>query len=426
MDIRPFRGWRFSARDVSNYLAPPYDVLTAGDKAELLARCNDNIVGVDLPHVPPSEAGPDSAYAMAAGGIETWQADGTITQDDKPAVYVYEQTYTWAGRKYTRRAMLCGVRATELGKDVIPHEHTFAGPKADRLKLTQHTRMQLSPIFAFYNDSGHAVADILAAGVSGQPQAYGQLADVEQKLWVIDETDVIDQFAFALRDVPAFIADGHHRYTTAMNYRDALVEAGQAHRDHPANFVLFALVARADPGLLVLPTHRIVRGLAAHFDVSALVEQAEDFDWKRCSVEDAHLSDADAFLKRYGPGAMAIMGARPAEIWIAKLSRPEAMVAAAPDQLDVWRRLDVAVLHKLIIDKALAPWRTDDLSIEYTPDGRKLLAACHAGSAELGICLQSTPVDAVERIALAGATMPHKSTYFYPKLATGMVLKPVG
>ena len=429
MEIRPFRGWRFHVEDngdVSDYLAPPYDVLTADDKAALLARCDDNIVGVDLPHVPPSEAGPDSAYEMAAGGIECWKADGTIRQDEAPAIYVYEQTYTWAGRSYTRRAVLCGVRATELGKDVIPHEHTFAGPKADRLKLTEYTKMQLSPIFGFYNDGDRVVADVLTAAVSGRPRACGQLRDVEQKLWVIDDRDVIDHLAFALRDVPVFIADGHHRYGTAVSYRDALMAAGEADENHPANFVLFALVAREDPGLLVLPTHRILRGLAPGFDVSHLVEQAADFDWQRCSVEDAHLSDADAFLRRYGPGAMAVMGAQPAEIWIARLNRPEAMVEAAPDETDIWRRLDVAVLHNLIIDKALAPWRTDEMSIEYTPDGRKLLAACQAGSAELGICLQSTPVDAVQRVALAGATMPHKSTYFYPKLATGMVLKPVG
>ena len=425
MEIRPFRGWRFAAEDISDYIAPPYDVLTADDKRELLARCDGNIVGVDLPHVPPSEAGPDSAYEMAAGGIRHWQANGTLRQDDRPAIYAYEQTYAWAGREYTRRAMLCGIRATELGRDVIPHEHTFAGPKADRLKLTEHTKMQMSPIFGFYNDSDRAVDDILAGAVAGKPRAYGRLKDVKEKLWVVDDRDTIGEIALALRDKPAFIADGHHRYTTALNYRDALVKAGLADANHPANFVLFALVASEDPGLLVLPTHRILRGLPRNFDVSALVEHAVDFDWKRCSVEDADLSDADAFLKRYGPGAMGVMGAKPAEIWIARLNRPEAMAEAAPDELDIWRRLDVAILHKLIIDKALMPWRTDKLSVEYTPDGRKLLAACQAGSAELGFCLQSTPVSAVERIALAGATMPHKSTYFYPKLATGMVLKPL-
>lgn len=428
MEIRPFRGWRFHSEnngDVSDYLAPPYDVLTAADKQELLDRCNDNIVGVDLPHVPPKEVGPDSAYHMAAGGIEQWKANGTIRQEDNAAIYVYDQTYTWAGRTHTRRAILCGVRATELGKDVIPHEHTFSGPKADRLKLTEQTRMQLSPIFGFYNDSGRVVGEMLAEAVSGPPQAHGQLRDVEERLWVIDDPNVISEVAFALQDQPAFIADGHHRYTTAMNYRDALVAAGQADAEHPANFVLFALVAREDPGLIVLPTHRMVHGVARGFDIGELVASATDFEWRRCSVEDADLTDADAFLHRYGSGAMGLMGADPAEIWIAKLNRPEAMVEVAPDELDVWRRLDVAVLHKLLIEKALAPWRTNETSVEYTPDGRKVLAACQSGSVDLGICLQSTPVDAVERIALAGATMPHKSTYFYPKLATGMVLKPL-
>ena len=427
MEIRPFRAWRFhrAGGDIGAYLAPPYDVLTAADKRELLNRCDDNIVGVDLPHVPPHDAGPDSAYEMAANGIARWKANGTIRQDESPAVYVYEQTYTWAGRTRTRRAMLCGVRAGKLDKDVIPHERTFDGPRADRLKLTEHTKMQLSPIFGFYNDADGVVADILAAGASGPPQAWGQLREVAEKLWVLDDQDTIDEIAFALRNVPVFIADGHHRYTTAVDYRDALVAAGQGDENHPANFVMFALVAREDPGLLVLPTHRIVHGLAGNFAVSDMLGGAADFDWRRCSVEDADLSDADKFLRRYGRGAMALMGARPAEIWIAKLNRPQAMVEQAPDAPDVWRELDVAVLHKLIIDKALTPWRTDRTSIEYTADGRKLIAACLAGSAELGICLQSTPVAAVERVALAGASMPHKSTYFFPKLATGMALKPV-
>ena len=159
--------------------------------------------------------------------------------------------------------------------------------------------------------------------------------------------------------------------------------------------------------------------------LSHLVEKAREFSWQRCGVADANLADAGEFLGRYGKGAMALMGADPREIWIAKLKEPEAMVAAAPDQTDAWRDLDVAVLHKLIIDTALNPWRTGQLHVDYTPDGQSVLAACRRGRAQLGICLQATPLKAVEQIALSGASMPHKSTYFYPKLATGMVLKPL-
>ncbi|GAF77719.1 unnamed protein product, partial [marine sediment metagenome] len=209
----------------------------------------------------------------------------------------------------------------------------------------------------------------------------------------------------------------------ALNHRDVLQAAGGIDRDHEANFVMFAMVARDDPGLQILPMHRIIHNLSEHFTIGRLVATASEFSWQRCSVEDADVADAGSFLHRYGPGAMAFVGALPAEVWIAKLKDPGAMVQAAPDQPDAWRNLDVAILHKLIIDRALEAWRTPDLFIDYTPDGRSVMAACESSRAHLGVFLRSTPLEAVERIARAGAVMPYKSTYFYPKMATGMVLK---
>ncbi|MHC4294196.1 MAG: DUF1015 domain-containing protein [Planctomycetota bacterium] len=428
MDIRPFRGWRYSAgkeRDVTNLIAPPYDVLGRQEVDELLARSERNIVTVDVPHFPPKEVGPPEAYQRAAEILNDWKSSGVIGQEESPALYAYEQTYSWAGKSYTRRAMLCGVRATELGEDVIPHEHTFAGPKADRLKLTETTRMQLSPILAFFRDPQSTVSNLLWAAAEGPAALEGRLRDVTEKLWVVQNEGVIAEITSALRDIKVFIADGHHRYTTAMNYANALRNSGQIDNDHEANFVMFALVGRDDPGLLVLPTHRIVRGLKDSFSIPALIDRLPEFTWSRYSVEDADLSDADAFLHKYGAGAMAFLGADPAEIWIGKLDDPKAMEAVAGDQSEAWRKLDVAILHKLVIDRALDPWRTDDMHIDYTPDGRAVLASCLSGRTRLGICLQGTPVEAVETIALARAVMPHKSTYFYPKVATGMVLKPL-
>jgi len=226
-----------------------------------------------------------------------------------------------------------------------------------------------------------------------------------------------------LRGVPVFIADGHHRYTTAMNYAAGLRQAGEIDHNHEANFVMFYLVARRDPGLLILPTHRMVRGLRDSFKMSDLVNTAKAFTWIRCSVDDADLRDADGFLRKYGPGAMAFMGADPAEVWIGKLTERAVMDSFADEGIEAICDLDVTVLHKLIMDKYLVPWRTDDLFVDYTPDGLKVLAACKSGRSELGVCLQATPIEVVERIALAGGSMPHKSTYFHPKPATGMVLK---
>ncbi|MCL2701151.1 MAG: DUF1015 domain-containing protein [Phycisphaerae bacterium] len=437
MDIKPFCGWRYAGtREMGVRLAPPYDVLTAANKQSLLAGSEYNIVAVDLPHVPPKEVGPDEAYRAAAERLSQWQAGGVLRQD-KPALYVYQQEFELGARRFRRVSLLCGVRATPLGQDVIPHEHTFAGPKADRLKLTEYTRMQLSPIFGFYNDDGAVPA--MLAEISQRPadfharlDAPGQYSAIDETLWVVDDPAAIDRIRLALTKTPVFIADGHHRYTTALNYRDQLRAAGKIDDDHEANFVLFALVHRDDPGMIILPTHRVVSGLAEGFDVCKLIAAAPEFAWKRARLDSLDTRDIDASLRPHGPSAMAVLG--PEDVaenscWIATLRDARSMADAAPDQLPAWRSLNVAILHTLLLDRDLAPWRTADTAIDYTPDAATVLAACKGegtqGGGMFGVCLQSTPLPAVEEIALAGANMPHKSTYFYPKLTTGVVLKPL-
>ena len=432
MEIRPFKGWRYCAgerQDIGQFVAPPYDILSAADKQQLLAQSAENIVAVDLPHVPPKEVGPDSVYQQAAALLDKWKHTGVLCQD-APSVYVYQQVFDLGPNSYRRLALLCGVRATPLGEDVIPHEHTFDGPKADRLKLTEYTKTQLSPIFGFYRDAG--VLPGLLQEISERPtpiqarlEAPGQRSVITEKLWVVSDEATIKRMSQALANVPVFIADGHHRYTTAMNYRDQLKAAGRIDNNHESNFVLFALVHRDDPGLIILPTHRIVQGLVGGFDINKLVQAATEFTWKRVSLEGLNVMDIDKALHVHGPHAMALIGAKSDDCWIATLTDTKPMEQAAPDQLPAWRDLSVSILHKLIIDKDLVPWKTDQMTIDYTPDAANVVAACKAGRAQLGICLQSTPLSAVEEIARSGAVMPHKSTYFYPKLTTGMVLKPM-
>lgn len=424
MEIRPIQGWRYAGQDVSKFIAPPYDILSGADKAALLAREARNIVAVDLPHVPPKEVGPDAEYQGAAELLGRWQSSGVLRRDARPAIYAYEQTFTWAGRTYRRRSMIAAVRATPLGQDVLPHEHTFAGPKADRLKLMQYTRMQLSPIFGFYDGEPEAIETLWRATERLTP-VTGELNGVGERLWVIDDAAVIGEVAAALATLPVYIADGHHRYTTALNYRDGLKAAGAIDEQHEANFVMFVLVPGDDAGLLILPTHRIVRGLASDFSIEKLMSAEDEFDWRQVAVSDGQLADADGFLRTFGPTAMGFVDGQAGKIVIATLRGPEAMDEAAPEQLPAWRRLDVAILHRLIIDKALRMWATPEQSIDYTPDSASVLGACRGSGRPLGIFVQSTPLSSVSTIARAGSVMPHKSTYFYPKLATGMVLKPL-
>jgi uncharacterized protein (DUF1015 family) len=423
MDIQPFPGWRYQQTDLSDVLAPPYDILHQQDKDDLLAVSDRNIVAVDLPHVPPKELGPEAEYVQAARTLEQWQSDGTLGQDPE-AIYVYEQTYGWAGQTYTRRGMIAGVRATPLGEDVIPHEHTFAGAKADRLKLTELTCMQLSSIFGFYDDPDRTVCGILADQASQEPDAAGTLRGVQEKLWAVTDPETIAAIQNALAPTPVYIADGHHRYTTALNYRDALLSAGSIDERHPANYVMFTLVAREDPGLLVLPTHRLVRGLGPDFSVRSLAERlGSSFEMAPIDPIPETLSDMDSVLAPRGTGTMGLLAE--GGFWTLRLTDPEAMTEAAADQPASWRKLDVAVLHTLILDRVLVPAAGEDFEISYTPDGNQAAEAVRTGWAQAAFCLQGTPIKAVEAVADAKASMPHKSTYFYPKIATGMVLKPL-
>jgi uncharacterized protein (DUF1015 family) len=210
-----------------------------------------------------------------------------------------------------------------------------------------------------------------------------------------------------------------------MNYRDEVANVHPISSDHEANFVMFALVAGDDPGLLILPTHRMISGLVADFTIQALAKAAPEFTWKQVNLATADLTDANGFLQPFGPAAMLLIAQGGNEGFVARLNDPSAMLAVAADKIDAWRALDVSILHKLLIERHLQPFAHGQLNVEYTPDGNAVLDACRGRTIQLGVCLQSTPLSAVKAIATGGAFMPHKSTYFYPKLATGMVLKPL-
>ena len=440
--IRPFRGWHYTG-DVSKLIAPPYDILSGQDKQALLAGSADNIVAVDMPHFPPKELGPQEEYDDAARKLQAMQTSGVLTQDPAPALYAYSQTYTWAGRSYTRRAIMCGVRATELCEGVWPHEKTFAGPKADRLRLTETTGVQLSPIFGFYEDTA-GIKETLWRAAKGNPVACGMLNGVHESLWAVTDSDVIAKVCAAMVDRPIFIADGHHRYTTALNYRNSLREAGKIDDYHEANYVLFTLVAMDAPGLLVLPTHRMITGLRGGFGCEELVAQTRGaVRWQRVPISDALLDDADSFLRPFGPHAIAFLDAKFQAAYVGQLTDLSVMATLAPAENETWRTLDVAILQRYFLDEQIsrnaAPSAQKsspganahsehgqgDLRVAYSAYGREVEKALRSGQCQMAAMLQGTPLSAVKDIALARAVMPHKSTYFYPKLATGMVLKPL-
>ncbi|UCG33532.1 MAG: DUF1015 domain-containing protein, partial [Phycisphaerales bacterium] len=259
--IQEFRAIRYGSgsglgRDLSAVIAPPYDVLDEADKARLTAQSNYNIATIDLPFIPPKKAGPDEVYQQAAKTMNKWLEGGVLARDDKPAFYLYHQNFQWEGREYTRRLFFARLRLEPFGEgSVFPHELTFGGPKEDRLKLMKATRCQLSPIFGLYLDPANKIMSLLEAKVVSEPDVAAVMEDVANRLWAVTDPDANAAVRDAMSDKKIYVADGHHRYSTALMYRDWLAEQeGELAPDHPARFVLMALAVMEDPGMLILPT----------------------------------------------------------------------------------------------------------------------------------------------------------------------------
>jgi uncharacterized protein (DUF1015 family) len=405
LEVLPFAAIRYDfARfggDLSAVIAPPYDVLDEADKAALLARSDRNIVAIDLPHVPPKSMGPQAVYDQAAATLAAWLAEGTLVREAAPAMYVYHQTFEHAGRQYTRRKFIARVRLRAFAEGVVlPHEQTFGGPKEDRLALMKATRCNLSPIFGLYRDPEDRVGQAFAGVTDRQPEATATLDGVVNRLWVVKHASVHAAIGSFLRDRKLYIADGHHRYGTSLLYRESVA----APAGSPADHVMFVLASMDDPGCLILPYHRAVAGV-----------------------------DAATIAAAWGPGVAPAGGDRPdivlydgrsRESTPLRFTRREALRGLAPEQVPAWHELDVAYLHRYLLDGLLAD------KLGHAPKLHFLKSEADARKAAEGdggtaLLLNATPMAHLQAVSDAGGLMPQKSTYFHPKLATGLTLNPL-
>ncbi len=421
-EIRPFAALHYNqqniGRDVSAVIAPPYDVLSRQQLDHYAGLSEHNIVHVDLPHFPPGSAGPDSAYAAADKKLRAWTDAQVLVQDQAPRFYAYQEDFTFAGRTYSRLCMLAVLRLSAFGSgQVYPHEQTFGGPIADRLKLMQATRCQISPIFGFVQAPLH---EMLAKAPGQTAETWqGDLQGVGHKVTPIADEPTLRRISEVLAPLPVYIADGHHRYKTALAYRDWLAEQnGPLPDDHPANFVMIGLTAMDDPGNLLLPTHRIVEGLTAERLEDLRQASGEMLQWRE--LDPAALADPDKILAAERRGAFLFVAGEPAEAWIAVLTRDELPAQYAPDRSEAFRRLALSFLHLWLIDSVLNKDGRDPVKISYTHDAAEAKEAVNANTAT--IMVQPCTMDELMASCNASDTMPQKSTYFYPKLATGLVL----
>lgn len=425
-ELRPFRALRYDtsrAGDAATLVAPPYDVVSEADRQLLYARSLYNVSHVDYGAISPGDSEHDNRYTRAAATLSRWRAEGVLLEEDQPRLYVYDQEFRLHGRTLRRRAVFGRLRLEEWEKGVVlPHEATGAAAKEDRLRLLRATRVHLSPILALYRDERMpAVED----AELGEYLLDAELTDQRHLLRALSSR-AAEEYCRALLPEKLYIADGHHRYETALAYRDeARAAARQWSGEEPENFILAALVSAADPGLVVLPTHRLLR----------LPEREVRISLRRLwafRVDDAGVAN-DANLERLLL-RLAEAGKSGTAFGVIGLERGRLHLLTARDQRSLERRLsDVASpalrgLDVTVLQRAVYPaigFEESPQSIDYTEDAGHALEAVASGAWDLAFLLNPTPVERVFAVADAGQRMPRKSTYFFPKLATGVVMLPL-
>jgi len=414
-DVEPLRALHYDLErtgGLQDVVAPPYDVIDAEERAELEARSPYNVVRIDLP------VG-DHPYEAAASQFAAWQSDGVIVRDAEPALWALEQTYTGPdGRVRGRRGFLARVRVEEYGPGRIrPHERTHPGPKEDRLRLTRATRTNLSPIFSLFDDPVGTVEKALTSATTGEP--WGSATDEDgtvNRMWRIADADAIAAITEALQSTELLIADGHHRYETARVYAD---EVGG---DGPQRYVLMCLVSLEDPGLTVFPTHRLLRDLRPD-QTDALTEAIRrDFDIRR-------LGSTAELAPLYGqPVSMGYIDSHGRQPFMLTLKDQAIADAALADHAEPYRRLDTAVLEALVLKGALG-MTNDDIDhlsgLGYARNFDEALSAVMTGGYDAAFFVAATPIEQVREVAAAGESMPPKSTYFFPKVPTGLLFNPL-
>ncbi len=425
-EIAAFRGILYSSKagPAGKVLAPPYDVISPSERAQLAALDPHNCVRLILP-----EGDGDKKYAHAASDLRAWLHDGILARDAEPALYRYHQTFTAEGRTATRTGFICRIRLHKFSEGVVlPHERTLAGPKADRLKLKRACRAHLSQVFGLYSDPSRASDEPFAQLVQTAPLLDGTTSDgVRQQLWRLTDAALQQKVIGLLQDKKVYIADGHHRYETMLALRDELrAESGGDPRSSIEYGTIF-LANMDDPGLLVFPTHRVVHGLQS-FDRAAVLDQARNF----FSVEEEAVTDAPllrAKLAEKGhsaPTIAMVTGTQVAFLTLRKdvdLERVPSLRGPA-----VLRTLDVTLLHALMIELILGIDRAaqeKQTNLRYLKDTGQALSEARAPGTQAVFIMNPTKVHEVKAVSDANEVMPQKSTFFYPKLASGLVINPL-
>ena len=414
--IKPFKGIRYNSTKIKNFadvICQPYDQISDAMEKQYKNRSPYNYVRLVLTKYAEGHDR-QKEYGDAKKYLEQWVKDQIFIQDENAAIYPYWQEFSLAGKDYLRKGLVCIVKIEELGKgNILPHEKTLSKPKEDRLNLSHTTKKDLEPIFMLYTDPKDRVNEVIKKECEQPPSVdVKDEKNVTHKLWSIHDTSLINQITQTLKDSIFVIADGHHRYETAFTYLNELKDIDE---NHPANFKLITLVNIEDPGLVILPTHRLIKNLSSFNLADFLAKSNEYFEIKK--TERANMTKN---LSEHKSGAFGFYSKQTA--YILKLKSNEIMKKILSDRSAAYHGLDVAILHTLLIEKILGiePSHIED-HVRYERGAEETMKKVDTGEFQFSLLMNATRPEQVKEVAQNKERMPQKSTDFYPKLISGLV-----
>ena len=430
-DVRPLRGLRYApeaVKDLADVVTPPFDVISPAAQERYYARNPYNVIRLELGKITPEDNTLNNRYTRASQTLAEWRLDGVLHQEEAPAYYAYQQIFKHGDQSYTRTSLVARIRLEPWEKHVVlRHEFTRKKDKDDRLQLLRACSVNLSPIMSMYSDPQGRIRRLLGDYLAHPQIHITDESGEEHLLHPVIDPAVIERIQDFFAERQLYIADGHHRYETALNYRNEVLEARpDLPADDPANFVMMSLVDLDDPGMLVLPTHRLFVDLSPQM----LADLSSERLGRYLTVRELEHVDINTLreLEQSGEQAPAFLLATGQQGWLLSPNEQGRARMTRAGHSAAWQTLDVSIAHTLILEEVLNLQAEDLVAgkyVVYTHDEREALDALARDRVQAALFLNATRVRQICEIADADDQMPQKSTYFYPKLITGLVMNPL-
>ncbi len=429
-EIRPFRGVHYNEsliKNLSDVICPVYDIITSQQQQELYLKSEYNFIRLEFGRELPQDTATDNKYTRSAATLERWLKQGILQVDKEPAIYLHDQYFTYQGREYKRRGIIARVRLEAWDKMVVrPHEGTLAEPKSDRTSLLWALQANTSPILALFEDQGQQISSLLAVQERRKPLISLRNTNGESHVvWAITEPEVINKISSSLAGQPLYIADGHHRYESALAYQqERHAYTSSAAGDEVFNFVMMTLVDFSDPGLLILPPHRLVRGISKSTLNELVIKLPVFFEIEGLPLKTPGVwGQIDQLLAKSNKISLVLFGLDLDRLFVLRLRNPAAVSQMMPYfHSEIYKRLDVSIVDHIVLEELLGLDRDKEKSLlAYSYDRLDAVNRVLVQEYQLALLLSMVKAEVIKAIADVGDKMPRKSTYFYPKVPAGLI-----